>query len=154
MKNLLYSLWFFIGLITISISPLLAQATVSDYQFATQQQAKQFSSITHELRCLVCQDEDLWNSQAKLAADLREQVANMIKAGRSNQEIKTYMVARYGDFVLFKPPLNIKTVLLWSGPFVAILLGALIMLGLIRKNSRRKLPSLSDVQKEKLKHMK
>ena len=81
-------------------------------------------AITQDLRCLVCQNESLAASQAELAQDLRREVRELIRAGRSDDDIRSYLVARYGDFVLYKPPLKPKTWLLWGGPF-ALLLAAI-----------------------------
>ena len=78
-----------------------------------------YEHLTEEIRCLVCQDQNIANSPAPLAADLRYEVRRMLEAGRSNQGIKAYLVHRYGDFVLFKPPLQPDTWVLWFGPFLA-----------------------------------
>jgi cytochrome c-type biogenesis protein CcmH len=78
--------------------------------------------IADELRCLVCQNESLAGSRAELAMDLRREIRSLIQAGRTDAEILDFMVSRYGDFVLYRPPLKPSTWLLWSGPFV--LLGA------------------------------
>lgn len=83
-------------------------------------------SISEELRCLVCQNETLADSNADLAADLRNEVRELIVSGRSDEEIKRYLVARYGDFVLYKPPVKRTTWLLWFGPFVLLAAGVLI----------------------------
>lgn len=80
--------------------------------------------LANELRCLVCQNQSLAESNADLAIDLKNQVREMAKAGRSDAEIRDYMVARYGDFVLYKPPLKATTVLLWAGPFLLLLVAA------------------------------
>lgn len=124
--------------------------TAAQYQFASSAQQQQFSDITHQLRCLVCQNEDLWDSQAKLAADLRAEVASMVQQGQSNQQIKAYMVARYGDFILYKPRLDVTTYLLWFGPLVAILIGLWIVISSIYQNNKRTLPKLSEAQQAKL----
>jgi cytochrome c-type biogenesis protein CcmH/NrfF len=81
--------------------------------------------LTAELRCLVCQNQSLADSHADLAIDLKNQVRSQMKAGKSDAEIRDYMVARYGDFVLYRPPLKSNTVLLWAGPFVLLAAGAL-----------------------------
>ena len=81
--------------------------------------------LTAELRCLVCQNQSLADSHAELAIDLKNQVRSQMKAGKSDAEIRDYMVARYGDFVLYRPPLKSNTVLLWGGPFVLLAAGAL-----------------------------
>jgi cytochrome c-type biogenesis protein CcmH len=80
--------------------------------------------ISQDLRCLVCQNESLAASQADLAKDLRREVRELIRAGRSDDDIRAYLVARYGDFVLYKPPVKPTTWLLWGGPF-ALLFAAL-----------------------------
>lgn len=79
-------------------------------------------AIAEELRCLVCQNETIAASHAALAVDLRQQIRLQLGQGRSRQEILDFMVARYGDFVLFRPPLKASTVLLWAGPFALLLL--------------------------------
>ena len=91
-------------------------------------------AISEELRCLVCQNESLAASRAELAEDLRREVRTLIRDGKSDPEIKDYLVARYGDFVLYRPPVKPTTWLLWFGPFV-LLIGALI--GLIAYLRRR-----------------
>jgi cytochrome c-type biogenesis protein CcmH len=88
-----------------------------------------YERLVRELRCLVCQNESVAESNAELARDLRGQVRTMLKAGASDREIKTYMTDRYGDFVLYRPPVRSDTALLWAGPFL-ILLAAAIGLGM------------------------
>jgi cytochrome c-type biogenesis protein CcmH len=80
-----------------------------------------YTELTHELRCLVCQDETVADSNAELAADFRRQIHEMVAAGKSDAEIKAYMVKRYGDFVLYKPPVQSNTALLWVGPFILLM---------------------------------
>jgi cytochrome c-type biogenesis protein CcmH len=94
-----------------------------------------YESLLEKLRCLVCQNENLAMSQADLAQDLREQIYHMMANGRSNQEIIDYLVARYGDFVLYDPPLQANTWLLWFGPFLFLLIGLVVMARFVR--SRR-----------------
>ena len=84
-------------------------------------------AISEELRCLVCQNESLAGSRADLAQDLRRELRTLIKAGKTDPEIKEYLVSRYGDFVLYRPPVNPVTWLLWFGPFL-LLIGALFLL--------------------------
>ena len=91
-------------------------------------------AIAEELRCLVCQNETIAASQADLAVDLRKQIEVKLVAGQSKQEIVDFMVARYGDFVLYRPPLNSRTVLLWVGPFALLLVAA----GVLAVNIRRR----------------
>ncbi len=82
-----------------------------------------YETITFELRCLVCQNQTIADSNAELAVDLRNQVREMLLAGQSDNDIRDYMTSRYGDFVLYRPPLRRRTVALWFGPAVALVLG-------------------------------
>ena len=95
--------------------------------------------LTSELRCLVCQNQSLADSHADLAIDLKNQVRSQMQAGKSDAEIRAYMVARYGDFVLYDPPFKASTLLLWAGPFVLLLTG-LLGLALYMRSRRRLLP--------------
>ena len=95
-----------------------------------------FESITKELRCLVCQNESIADSNAELAGDLRRQVTEMLVAGKSDDAIFHYMTDRYGEFVRFNPPLERKTLLIWGAPFIALLLGGIIIFRVARHRSR------------------
>src|SRR5215207_8478222 len=85
---------------------------------------KRVRELSGELRCLVCQNQTLADSNAPLAVDLRNQVRDQLKSGKAERDVREFMVARYGDFVLYKPPLKASTVLLWAGPFLLLLVGA------------------------------
>ena len=102
---------------------------------------KRVVNLTSELRCLVCQNQSLADSHADLAIDLKNQVRSQMLAGKSDAEIRNYMVARYGDFVLYDPPFKSSTLLLWAGPFALLLIG---LLGLARylRSRRRRLPAV------------
>ena len=91
--------------------------------------------LGEELRCLVCQNQTIADSHAPLAEDLRNQIRVMVRQGKSDDEIRAYMVERYGDFVLYKPPLKGTTLLLWIGPFVLLAIGAAVIVIVAR--SRR-----------------
>jgi cytochrome c-type biogenesis protein CcmH len=95
-----------------------------------------FERITKELRCLVCQNESIADSNVDLAADLRRQVREMLVAGRSDDAIFTFMTDRYGEFVRFAPPLTPKTALIWGAPFFMLLLGGVIIYRVVRQRSR------------------
>jgi cytochrome c-type biogenesis protein CcmH len=99
--------------------------------------------ITGELRCLVCQNESLAASQAQLAGDLREEVRMLIKQGKTDQEIRDYLVARYGDFVLYRPPVKSTTWLLWGGPFLLLVVGLVALIDYLRRRSRKVATALS-----------
>jgi cytochrome c-type biogenesis protein CcmH len=93
--------------------------------------------LAAELRCLVCQNQSLADSHADLAIDLKNQVRSQIREGRSDAQIREYMVARYGDFVLYSPPWKATTVLLWAGPFVLLIAGALVLVAYMRNRQGR-----------------
>jgi cytochrome c-type biogenesis protein CcmH len=97
---------------------------------------RRFERITQELRCLVCQNESIADSNADLAVDLRQQVREMLIAGSSNDAIFEFMTNRYGEFVRFSPPLERKTVLIWGAPFIMLLLGGVIVFRVMRHRSR------------------
>ena len=97
-------------------------------------------ALAEELRCLVCQNQTIADSNAPLALDLRNQIRDQVKQGRSDDEIRGYMVDRYGDFVLYSPPMRATTVLLWAGPFALLLVGAGIYLVTVRRRPAAKAP--------------
>ncbi len=111
-------------LICSSIVPLVFSNTF--YPLDTPKQEAQFNHLLRELRCLVCQNQDLADSNAGLAKDLRDEVYALVKEGRSDEDVVQYLTARYGDFILFKPPVKAATALLWFGPGLFMLLGLLI----------------------------
>src|SRR5210317_561039 len=105
--------------LTLSVSVLAQRAPVQEPMvFDTPEQEERFKQLTLELRCMVCQNQNLADSDAQLAHDLRAEVHEMLMAGNTDDEIKTFMVERYGDFVLYRPPVQQNTYLLWVGPFV------------------------------------
>ena len=105
------------------ILPLLIGAKSLDiYPFEQAQKTEQFQQLLKNLRCLVCQNQDLADSNAGLAKDLRDEIYQRVRRGESDQQITAYLTARYGDFVLFKPPLKANTLILWIAPFIVLLL--------------------------------
>jgi cytochrome c-type biogenesis protein CcmH len=98
---------------------------------------KRVAALAVELRCLVCQNQTLADSNAPLAVDLRNQIREQLETGASEQDVIDYMVARYGDFVLYKPPFKASTLALWLGPFVLLALG---LWALLRQIARRRVP--------------
>jgi cytochrome c-type biogenesis protein CcmH len=110
--------------------------------------AKRAVALANELRCLVCQNQTIAESNADLAQDLRRQINEQIAAGRSDREIIDYMVARYGDFVLYRPPFKAATAALWLGPFVLAAIALFVLSKVVR--SRRRLaeePPLGDAER-------
>ena len=108
-------------------APLAAQDPVVDARMVR---------ITSELRCLVCQNQTIADSHADLAIDLRKQVMEQIKDGKSDQQIIDYMTARYGDFVLYRPPLKTSTIILWFGPGLLLLVSLIALVLVLRRRSR------------------
>ncbi len=94
---------------------------------------KRLLNIAEELRCLVCQNESLAGSRADLAEDLRREVRGLIKQGKTDQEVKDFLVSRYGDFVLYAPPVKPTTWLLWGGPFVLLAAGLVALFAYLRR---------------------
>lgn len=95
-----------------------------------------FERIAKDLRCLVCQNESIADSNVELASDLRRQVREMLVAGKSDDEIFDFMTDRYGEFVRFNPPVDRKTALIWGAPFIVLLLGVVIIVRIVRGRSR------------------
>jgi cytochrome c-type biogenesis protein CcmH len=93
-------------------------------------------AISEEMRCLVCQNESLAGSRSDLANDLRRELRTLIKAGKTDQQIREFMVERYGDFVLYRPPVKPTTWLLWAGPFLLMITGVVVLLVYLRRRNR------------------
>src|SRR3954466_6257787 len=93
---------------------------------------RRVADLAHEMRCLVCQNQTIADSNAPLAVDLRNQIREQFSAGKSEREVVVFMVARYGDFVLYRPPFKATTLLLWAGPFVFLLAGFYFLLRFLR----------------------
>jgi cytochrome c-type biogenesis protein CcmH len=106
---------------------------VEVHKFDNPEQEQQYNRLVAELRCLVCQNQNLADSNAELAQDLRQEVYEMIQNGATDQEIVSFMVARYGDFVLYRPPFKSTTAFLWIGPFIILAAGFVILLVFVRK---------------------
>ncbi len=121
------------GLAVVLAAALCAIATSAIADLALDTRLKKLES---ELRCLVCQNQTLADSNADLAADLRKEVRELALSGKTNDQIKQYLVARYGDFVLYKPPVKPVTWLLWFGPFGMLAAGALVWWGVMRRRAR------------------
>lgn len=94
-----------------------------------------YETLTEQFRCLVCQNESIADSNADLAADLRREVRDLLLAGKTDQQIAEYMTARYGDFVLYKPPLQTNTFVLWLGPLLILLVALGVLLRILRQRA-------------------
>jgi cytochrome c-type biogenesis protein CcmH len=114
----------------------IAHAAIDTYEFANDAERARFRELTQELRCPKCQNQDLADSNAPIATDLRREIFRMLGEGKDNQQIIDFMVDRYGDFVRYKPALTSKTVVLWFGP-LALLVGGVVVIGVIVGRRRR-----------------
>ena len=121
-------------LLGISLS---AMAATDIYQFETPEQEQRFRVLLDELRCPKCQNQSLADSDAGIAQDMRARVEIMVKEGKSNDEIVDYFVARYGDFVSYRPPVTPTTSILWLAPLLLLGSGAVIIVLLLRRASAR-----------------
>ena len=131
-----------------------AHAAIDTYEFADDAERARFRELTQELRCPKCQNQDIADSNAPIATDLRREIYRMLGEGKSNQQIIDFMVDRYGDFVRYKPALTGKTSVLWFGP-LALLVGGVVLIGVIVGRRRRVLQaegagSLSSEERQRL----
>jgi cytochrome c-type biogenesis protein CcmH len=116
----------------------VAQAAIDTYEFKNDAERDRFRELTKELRCPKCQNQDIADSNAPIATDLRREIFRMLGEGKDNQQIIDFMVDRYGDFVRYKPALTGKTAILWFGPLV-LLVGGFVVIGMIvgRRRTQR-----------------
>lgn len=126
--------WFLGAVVLFTALP--ASAAVDPLPFKDRAQEIRFQNLTRQLRCLVCQNESLNDSSALLAADLRRDIFKQMQAGKSDDEIKGWLTARYGDFVLYDPPVDHRTWLLWFGPFAVLAIGAGAVAAIVRGRRR------------------
>lgn len=131
-------------------APLAGAYTLEEFQFDDPEQTEEFRDLIDELRCLVCQNESLAGSQAELAQDLREEVYRMMRAGQSRDEVVEFLVARYGDFVLYDPPLKRSTYPLWFGPLLLAGIGGFVLLRALQKKRQTVEKDLSKEEKKRL----
>ena len=122
------------------LSGTLAAQAIDPLPFKDHAEEVRFQALTRELRCLVCQNENLADSNADLARDLRHEVFDQMQAGKTDAQIKQYLVDRYSDFVLYDPPVQASTLLLWFGPLAILLAGAGVVVFTVRKRSRAGTP--------------
>jgi len=113
----------------------VSSARIELHEFENKQQEELYNKMIAELRCLVCQNQNLADSNAELAVDLREKTYKMVVENKSEADIIDYMVDRYGDFVLYKPPFKINTLLLWIGPFVLLVVAIFFAMKIVRQSS-------------------
>ena len=121
-----------------------ASFAIDIHEFETETQRLDYQQLTEELRCLVCQNQNIADSDAGLAKDLRNEVAKLIKQGQNQAQITDYMVVRYGDFVRYSPPMRADTIVLWVMPLLVLLIAIFILIRTIKKNAHNSNPTESD----------
>lgn len=124
------------------------QAAIDPVEFTDAKEESRYKNLIGQLRCLVCQNQSLADSNAELAQDLRREVYGMIKSGKTDQEIIDFLVARYSDFVLYRPPVNKATFLLWFLPGILAVSALIIVLLIIKKRSSENQPTVLDAKVE------
>ncbi|HYQ71184.1 MAG TPA: cytochrome c-type biogenesis protein [Gammaproteobacteria bacterium] len=137
-------------LLAIGSGPLQATATLESFKFADEAAEQHFKDLIAELRCLVCQNQSLADSDAELAHDLRAEVYEMVQDGKSDAEVIEFLVQRYGDFVLYKPPMKPSTYLLWFGPFALMILAGVLLLRAVRRQKRTATTEISADDRKRL----
>jgi cytochrome c-type biogenesis protein CcmH len=140
-------------LLLLLLFPLAGLAAVDAYQFDDAQKEARFKQLIDELRCLVCQNQNLADSNAELAQDMRRLTYEMVQRGESNEQIVTFMVQRYGDFVLYRPPFKNSTVMLWVGPFLILGVAVLVLIVFIRRRSREQVEPLAGEAHERARRL-
>ncbi|HED52346.1 MAG TPA: cytochrome c-type biogenesis protein CcmH [Gammaproteobacteria bacterium] len=133
-------------------SPLKA-AGLEAFDFTGKVDESRFKSLIVELRCLVCQNQSLADSDAELAHDLRREIFELMEQGKSDPEIVDFLVSRYGDFVLYNPPVKPETWILWYGPFGLLALGLLVLLYTVRQRKRQPEATFSKQEQQRLKKL-
>ena len=122
---------------------LILALLISSFAFAAEAQPltedpaleARLKAMSQELRCLVCQNSTLADSSAPLAEDLRKEIRSQMRQGKSDKEVIDYLVARYGDFVRYRPPVNSSTALLWFGPFLLLIIGGFVLYRVLKKHA-------------------
>jgi len=134
-KKIIYPTFLLLSLLLTVLAPT-SQAAIESITFESAEQESLYKELIVELRCPKCQNQNIADSNAELATDLREKVYDMVSAGEDKQQIKTFMLERFGDFVLYEPQFTPKTWLLWLGPFLLLGLVLFICVRLIAKNAK------------------
>lgn len=137
-------------LLTTLLSVSAAHAVLEGFDFSGPVDEQRYKDLVGELRCLVCQNESLLGSNAELAQDLRDEVFQLMAQGQSDAQIIDFLVTRYGNFVLYNPPVKPSTFLLWFGPFVLLIIAAFVLYRSIRGRSRDAEAKLSEEEQQRV----
>jgi len=140
--------------ITLSFSPGAISAPIETFKFDSPETEKIFHKLSEELRCLVCQNQNIAESNADLAKDLRLEIYTMLSQGKTEDEIVDFMVQRYGDYVLYRPPFKPLTWVLWIGPVIIFVLGLIFVVRFMKSQNTVVAPeSLSEEEIERIKNL-
>lgn len=131
----------------------LHAGSIETYTFKTSEQEAIYKELIKELRCLVCQNQDIAGSNAELAQDLRRQTYEMVTAGNSRDDVVDFMVQRYGDFVLYRPPFKMKTLLLWVGPPLFLFISLFFLVKFLRNRPQTAEIKLDNKQRESMRDL-
>lgn len=145
-------LGIFMALVIAWASPIQA-AGLEVFDFSGKVNEQRFKLLIVELRCLKCQNQSLADSDAELAHDLRREIFGLMESGQSDQEITDFLVARYGDFVLYSPPVKRETWILWYGPFALLLVGLMVLAFTVRKRKQQPEPTFTEQEQQQLKKL-
>ena len=144
MKTFLVGALLCLGLV---MKPALA--AIEAYEFNDKATEADYKALIEELRCLVCQNQNLAASDAELAQDLRRQTYEMLQQGKDRDQVVEYMVERYGDFVLYRPPVKSSTILLWAGPFALLVIVLILVVKRVRKATPEDAPEQQNLEQAK-----
>jgi cytochrome c-type biogenesis protein CcmH len=148
MKQLCFRVLLLIGLVVSGLS----LAAIDTYEFADEQTRERFHQLNEELRCPKCQNQALGDSNSAIATDLRREVYRLLNEGRTDRQIKDFLVARYGEYILYRPELSSHTLMLWLAPLLMLLIGLVVVLVLIkRRRSVVQSTTLNVAEQENLK---
>ena len=134
----------------VTLGAVQADTSLTAFAFKSEAEEQHFKSLISDLRCLVCQNQTLLDSDAELAHDLRSEVFDLMREGKNDKEVIAFLVARYGDFVLYNPPFKPSTYLLWFGPFVLLAIAALVLFRALRRRAKITDPEFTEEQRRQL----
>lgn len=144
----------YLFVVLLAISFAVKASSIEVYTFENREQEKIYHSLIEDLRCLVCQNQNISESNAELAKDMRRKTYEMVKQNKSETEISEFMVTRYGDFVLYRPPFEPMTWLLWFGPLIIFVFGLVFVVRYMKsQNSSTQAASLSEEEIERIKNL-
>lgn len=144
---------FILFVCSLTLMTTVFAVKIEFHSFENDQQEKLYLQLIAELRCVKCQNQNLAESNAELAKDMREKTYEMVSKGGTREDVVSYMTARYGDFVLYKPPFKASTLLLWIGPPVFLLLSLFLLLKLIRNQKNEPNEALSETDRNSVREL-